>query len=125
MVREESNDLRGHFAIPGRVRADCPVSPRVVPAGRDVVAATERSDLVAFVLGDERVDEGEPVALRAAQNRMAFFKRSCSSWSSAYFRSRAWSAAISRAGPAGAAFGGRPRSRPSFTSFRHLDSMKG
>ena len=63
---------------------------------------------------------------RAAQNRMAFFRRSCSSCSSAYFRSRRLELRdlARRALPAGA-FGARPRSRPSFTSFRHFDSMKG
>lgn len=125
MHRKASNDLRGQGSVLGRVRAVLPTPPRVEPAGRDVIAATERSDFVAFVLRDEGVDEGEPVTLRAAQNRMAFFRRSCSSLSSAYFRSSAWSCAISRAGPGGAAFGSRPRRHPSFTSFRHFDSMKG
>src|SRR5690242_6078883 len=125
MHREESNDLRGQFSILVRVRTVLAVPPRVEPTGRDAVAATERSDLVAFVLGDEVVDEGEAVAFRAFQNRMAFFRRSCSSWSCAYLRSSACSCAISRVGPGGGVFCGRPRNRPSFTSFRHFESMKG
>ena len=111
-----------------RVRALAAAAPRVEPAPGDAVATTERRDLegdAAVALRDEVVDEGEPLAFRALQNRMAFFKRSCSSFNSAYFRSSACSCGISRAGPTGGAFGGRPRSRPSFTSFRHFESMTG
>jgi hypothetical protein len=123
--REASNKFCGQGPVLVRVRALAPPPPRVEAAGRDVVAAAERRDLEAFVVRDEVVDEGEAVARRALQNRMAFFRRSCSSLSSAYFRSSACSCAISRAGPDGGAFGARPRKRPSFTSFRHLESMKG
>ena len=79
MHREESNDLRGQVSVLFRVRTIAAAAPRIEPRGRDGVAATERSDFVAFVLRDEDVDEGEAVAFRAAQNRMAFFRRSCSS----------------------------------------------
>lgn len=108
-----------------RVGALPPPAPRVEPGGSDAVAATERRDVVAGMLGRERVDEGEALAFRAAENRMAFFKRSCSSCSAAYFRSRAWKAASSRAGPRGGAFGGCPRRTPSRASLRHFDNMKG
>jgi hypothetical protein len=87
VLREESTNLRGQRPILERVRTDLAVSPRVEARARDPVAATERRDAEAFVLGDEVLDEGEAVAFRALQNRMAFFKRSCSSFSSAYWRS--------------------------------------
>jgi len=118
--------VRGQFAVLERVRTGGAVAPRVEPRPRDAVASTEGRDFEAVVLRDEMRDEGEAVAFRALQNRMAFFLRGHgSSLSSAYWRSSAWSCAISRAGPAGGAFGGRPRSRPSFTSFRHFERMKG
>lgn len=120
-----ANDFGGQRPVLDRVCAFAALPPRVEAARRDVVAAAERSDFEAFVLRDEMLDEGEDIALRALQNRMAFFRRSCSSLSSAYFRSRVCNCAISRAGPAGGAFRGWPRSRPSVTSFRHFESMKG
>lgn len=125
VAREAPHDLRGQRPVLARVRTERAPAPRVESGARDVVAAAEWSDAEAFVLRDEVRDEGEAVAFRALQNRMAFFKRSCSSFSSAYCRSRRCSCAISRAGPAGGAFRGWPRSRPSFTSFRHFESMKG
>src|SRR5215510_2816072 len=125
MERKEPMNLGAQAPVLERVRAVVAVSPRVEPRARDAIAATERRDVKAFVLGDEVVDEGEDLGFRALQNRMAFFKRSCSSLSSAYLRSSVCSRAISRAGPGGRAFRGWPRSRPSFTSFRHFESMKG
>lgn len=125
MERKEPTDLGAQASVLERVRAVVAVAPRVEPRTRDVVPTTERCDCEPRVLGDEVVDEGEDLAFRALQNRIAFFKRSCSSLSSAYFRSSACSCAISRAGPGGGAFGGRPRRRPSFTSVRHFESMKG
>ena len=77
------------------------------------------------VLRPMRRDEGEDVAFRAEQNRMAFFRRSCSCSSCAYFRSSACSCLSSRTGAGGGAAGGFPRNRPSRTSFRHFESMKG
>jgi len=82
-----SNDFRRQCPVLERVRAVVAVPPRVEPRARDLVAAAERCDVEPFVLGDEVVDEGEDLGFRALQNRMAFFKRSCSSLSSAYFRS--------------------------------------
>jgi len=125
MRGEAPPNLRSQRPVLDRVRAFPPLAPGVEPAGRDVVATTERRDAVAFVLRDEVVDEGEAFARCAAQNRIAFFRRSCSSCSAAYLRSSAWSCASSRVTPAGAACGARPRSRPSFASFRHFDSMNG
>ena len=125
VLREASNDLGGQRPVLKRVCTRFASAPRVEPRARDVIPAAERSDLEAFVLGNEMVDEREDFACCGLQNRMAFFKRSCSSFSSAYRRSSRWNCAISRAGPAGGAFGGRPRKRPSFASLRHFESMKG
>lgn len=125
VLPKQSNDCRGQGSVPECVRADVAAAPRVEPRARDAIPAAERSDLEAFVLGNEMLDEREDFALCALQNRMAFFRRSCSSLSAAYFRSSACNAAISRAGPGGGAFGGRPRKRPTFASFRHFESMKG
>lgn len=122
MPREASHNLRSQVTVLFRVRAFVPPLPGVEPAARDAVAAAERGERAPVAEGR---DEGEALGFRAEQNRMAFFKRSCSSCSSAYFRSSACSWAISRAGPAGGAFGARPRNRPSFASFRHFESMKG
>lgn len=63
MPREATTNLRGQRPVLDRVRAFFPPTPGVEPAGRDVVAATERRDGVAFVLRDEVVDEGEAFAL--------------------------------------------------------------
>jgi hypothetical protein len=63
MCREAATNLDGQRPVLDRVRAFFPSAPRVEPAGRDVVAATERRDVVAFVLRDEVVDEGEAFAL--------------------------------------------------------------
>lgn len=123
--REATQNLDGQSPVLARVRTLAAAAPRVEPRARDVVAAAEWGDFEAFVLRDEVVDEGEDLAFRALQNRMAFFKRSCSALSSAYCRSSACSCAISRVGPGGGAFGERSRSRPALASFRHLDNMKG
>jgi hypothetical protein len=126
---KEACDVRCQLPVLERARTGRTVAPRIEARPRDAVAPTQGRDLDTVVLRstrrDEMRDEREPVALRALQNRMAVSKRSCSSLSSAYCRSRRCSCAISRAGPTGGALGGRPRSRPSFTSFRHLESMKG
>ncbi len=50
--------------------------PGIEASGRHGVASAERRDAEVRAL---RVDEGERVAFRAEQNRMAFFKSSCSS----------------------------------------------
>src|SRR6266705_1275012 len=98
----------------------CP--PRVVARAGDPVKRAEPRHGVRPPL---RVDERERVSFRVAQNRMAFFKRACSSCSSAWARSSAWSRRISRAGGSFTAGARRPRSTPSRTSFRHRDSMNG
>jgi hypothetical protein len=63
MPREAPTDLGDQRPVLDRVRAFFPPPPGVEPAGRDVGAATERRDGVAFVLRDEVVDEGEAFAL--------------------------------------------------------------
>jgi hypothetical protein len=123
LVREkEALDLREQLPVLLRVGALAAATPGIKPSSRDLVAPTQRGYAEVRTL---RFDEGEGLAFRAEQNRMAFFRRSCSSCRSAWAFSSAWSCAISRAGPGGGAFGARPRNRPSRASFRHLDNMKG
>jgi hypothetical protein len=95
---KEARDFRRQLPVLERVRAGAALAPRVEPRPRDAVAPTEGRHFEGFeavVLRDGVLDEGEAVAfrsaLRALQNRMAFFKRSCSSLSSVYLRSSAWS----------------------------------
>ena len=76
--------------------------PGVVAGPRDAVHRTEPRHPEFAPL---RVDEREDVGFRVAQNRMAFFKRACSSCKSAWARSSAWSRRI----PAAAAASPRPR----------------
>jgi hypothetical protein len=122
MQMEQALDFDEQSSVLFRSRAHAAPPPRVEARRRDAVPPTERADAERDVLAR---DEGEDVAFRAEQNRMAFFKRSCSSLSSAYSRSSRCSCAISRAGGALAGFAGAPRKRPSRASFRHFDSMKG
>ena len=122
MEREQPHDLLREESVLFRVRTFLASEPGVEAAGRHEIAPTQRRYTESRAL---RVDEGERVAFRAEQNRMAFFRRSCSSCKSACACSSACSCAISRAGPSGGALGARPRSRPSRASFRHFDSMKG
>src|SRR5205809_102518 len=96
--------------------------PRVVARAGDPV---ERAEPRHGVRPPLRVDERERVSFRVAQNRMAFFKRACSSCSSAWARSSAWRRRISRAGGIFTAGARPPRSTPSRTAFRHRDSMNG
>ena len=96
--------------------------PRVVARAGDPV---ERAEPRHSVRPPLRVDERERVSFRVAQNRMAFFKRACSSCSSAWARSSAWRRRISRAGGTFTAGARPPRSTPSRTAFRHRDSMNG
>jgi len=97
--------------------------PRVVPRSRDTIERTqpfhwERSSLAP--------NEGEDVRFRAEQNRMAFFRSSCSCCSNACARSSACKRLSSRTfgGLTGASPSG-PRRLPSRISLRHRDSMKG
>src|SRR5688572_2843292 len=97
--------------------------PRVIPSSRNVIERTqpfhwERSSLA--------LDEGEDVRFRAEQNRMAFFRSSCSCCNNACARSSACRRLSSRTfgGFTGATPPG-PRRWPSRISFRHRDSMKG
>ena len=90
--------------------------PRVVAGPGDAVHCTEPRHRVGAPL---RVDEREDVSFRVAQNRMAFFKRACSSCRSACARSSAWSRRISRGGgsfTATASRAGPRRALPSATA---------
>ena len=93
MGGEAATNFRGQRPVLVCVRTLVSAAPRIEPAPCDAVAPTERRDFELNVVAvrDEVGDEGEPLAFRALQNRMAFFKRSCSALSSAYFRSRACS----------------------------------
>jgi hypothetical protein len=122
MQGEPPHDLLGEEPVLYRMAALRATTLGIESARGHPVAPTQRRHAASR---PRRVDEGERVALRAEQNRMAFFRRSCSSCSSAWAFSSACSWAISRAGPGGSVLRARPRMRPSRTSFRHLDSMKG
>jgi hypothetical protein len=85
---EERRDLGREVPVLFRVRALAAAPPGVKPGGAHPVAATERAHAEAradrrALRGDERGDEREDLAFRAEQNRMAFFRRSCSSLRSA------------------------------------------
>ncbi len=109
MDAKQTLDLRREHPVLLRSRAHAAPVPGVEPGGRDGIAPAEGSHAERAPLA---LDERERVPFRAEQNRMAFFKRACSSLSSAYSRSSCCSFASSRAGPADGAFGARPRSRP-------------
>src|SRR5439155_8696476 len=96
--------------------------PGVVARPCDAVHRTEPRHRVVTPV---RVDEREDVSFRVAQNRMAFFRRACSSCRSACARSSSCSRRISRGGATWTAVPRFPRNRPSRTSFRHRESMKG
>jgi len=98
------------------------LSPGVVAGPRDAVYRTEpRHRVIAPV----RVDEREDVSFRVAQNRMAFFRRACSSCRSACARSSYCSRRISRGGATWTAAPRFPRSCPSRIAFRHREGMNG
>src|SRR5216117_206334 len=98
------------------------LSPSVVAGPRDAVYRTEpRHRVIAPV----RVDEREDVSFRVAQNRMAFFRRACSSCRNACARSSSCNRRISRGGATWTAAPRFPRSCPSRTAFRHRESMNG
>jgi len=119
--KEPRDGLQEH-AVLRRIGIRIAPTPGVIPAAGHAIPPAKGRDAEPR---PRRIDDGERVAFRAEQNRMAFFRSSCSSCRSACAFSSACRAAISRAGPGGGAFVARPRIRPSRTSFRHLDSMKG
>ena len=57
-----------------------PSPPRVIPSAADTQEGTRSRYREAPAL---RLDEGEDIRLLSEQNRMAFFRSSCSSWSRA------------------------------------------
>ena len=117
VLNEEPRDLGGQSPVLLRMRAHAAAPPGVEAGGRHRVAPAERRDAVVRALG---LDEGEEVALRAEQNRMAFLRSSCSSCSAAYFAPSACSWAISRAGPRSpSADGGRGACRRRRRARRH------
>ena len=80
MRRKEALDLPCEESVLSRMSTLTAPTPGVEAGGRHGVASAERRDVEVRTL---RVDEGERVAFRAEQNRMAFFKSSCSSCNSA------------------------------------------
>lgn len=82
--REDGDDRREEHPVLLPVSALRPTAPRIVPRARDPVAPTQprHPERLPFA-----VDECEDVGFRVEQNRMAFFRRACSSCS------RAWPAA--------------------------------
>ena len=90
------------------------VTPGVVPSARDTEERTKAGYRERAALA---FDEREDVGLRSEQNRIAFFRSACSSWSTAWAFSNAWSRLSSRTGTLGA--GGRvddPLRQPSRAS---------
>ncbi len=103
-----------------------PLTPRIVAGPRHAIQRTEARHCDRPPL---RVDVRERLGLLTEQNRMAFFRRACSSCSSRCARSSSCSLRISRtSGALGARRSGLracDRRRPSRNSFRHRDSMNG
>src|SRR5215467_905883 len=116
-------DLLEQGSILALARARAPLAPRVVARASHGVERAQALHGEPLAL---RVEEREDLRLRAEENRMAFFKSSCSSCSSACSRFSAWSCWSSRTDRAGRSTPrARPRSTPSRTSLRQRDSMKG
>ena len=122
-ARKDRSDLLEHRRILAVARARAPLAPRVVArAGHGV----ERAQALHGEPLALSVDEREDLRLRAEENRMAFFKSACSSFSIACSRLRTCSCLISRAEREGRSTRrARPLSTPSRTSFRQRDSMNG
>ncbi len=80
MHNKETFDLRREEAVLSRMGTLTAPTPGIEAGGCHSVAPAERRDAEVRAL---RVDEGERVAFRAEQNRMAFFRSSCSSCNSA------------------------------------------
>src|SRR3989441_9617042 len=109
VLLEES--LNPSLQLPVLRRADTlgALPPGVVAGPRDAVHRTEPRHRVGAPV---RVDEREDVSFRVAQNRMAFFRRTCSSCRSACARSSSCSRWISRGGARWTAAPRLPRRRP-------------
>jgi hypothetical protein len=86
MCIKETFDLRREESVLFRMGTLTTPTPGIEAGRRHGVAPAQRRDAEVRAL---RVDEGERVAFRAEQNRMAFFKSSCSSSNSACAFSRA------------------------------------
>ena len=84
MLREQATAFRAQRPVLFRVGALAASAPGIEAGGRHVKVPAQRAHAR---LGVVRLDEGEDVACRAEQNRMAFFRRSCSCCNAAYFRS--------------------------------------
>ena len=122
--REEARDLARELPVLLRMGTHATPLPAVEAGARDAVAPTQGAHASLRVVRDgETREEGDDVARRAEQNRMAFFKRSCSSWSSAYSRSSCCSRASSRVCVPVGTVGAAPLSRPSRASFRFKDRL--
>src|SRR5262245_5761389 len=105
---------------PGTLAA---AAPRVVARPRDAVQHAQSLQTEPCALA---VEEFEDFRLRAEENRMAFFKRSCSALSIACSRLRVCRALSSRVDRNGMSPRGiRPLTTPSRTSFRQRESMNG
>src|SRR5207245_9742362 len=98
------------------------VPPRVVSRPRYPVPPTQAGYAKSVLL---RIDEDEDGCLRAEQNRMAFFRSSCSSLSNAYRRLSADNCVISRLSRASGVIAIRARRRPSRASLRQRVSIIG
>ena len=71
-------NLLKHTRILLRPLTDRTVAPRVEPARADAIHTAQASHGMEVLLV---LDEGEDLAFRAEVNAIAFFKRSCSSFS--------------------------------------------
>ncbi len=76
MLLEERLHPVLQLPVLGRVGTGGAVAPGVIARAGDAIQRAEPRHRVPVPL---RVDERERVRLRAAQNRMAFFRRACSS----------------------------------------------
>ena len=80
MHGKEPRDLACELPVLFRMSTRATPARAVEAGARHAVAPTQRAHASPRVRRDDKArEEGEDVALRAEQNRMAFFKRSCSS----------------------------------------------
>src|SRR5690606_7042925 len=115
------SDLVHEAGVLNRALARWPVHPGVVARRTDPEHPAHRSHRVRFLVV---FDEGEDVAFRAEVNAMAFFKRSCSSFSRSYCF-LTWRSALSSAATAGSTSTPFVTINPSRASLRQRDNMKG